>query len=247
MLGSVLRRFGHKPKPRPFSEFISFEETLAAAKAAGVSVGDFIERNHLTSSPSALDQTMDGLASFGIFDGAIERVCELGPGSTGTWRGQLRAASLEAMKFMETSREWRDRLIDRHHVTARTCDGRTLSETESSSVDLIHAHKLFPGLPFLTTMHYFREMGRIVRDGGWVVFDIMTENCFSRDYLDAWFDANAWNWDWSPHFVGREYAIGVFKEQNISLIGSFQVPLFPAITECMVLRKMSPGTGVSRP
>ena len=81
MLNSVLKRFGHRRKSRPFTEFISFNETLAAAKAAGVSVGEYIERKHSTGSRSPLDQTMDGLAALGIFNGPIERVCEIGPGS----------------------------------------------------------------------------------------------------------------------------------------------------------------------
>jgi hypothetical protein len=78
MLSPVLQAFGHKRKFRPFSEFMPFKETLAAAKAAGVSVGEYIERKDLTGSRTARDQTMDGLVSVGVFDGPIERVCEIG-------------------------------------------------------------------------------------------------------------------------------------------------------------------------
>jgi hypothetical protein len=239
MLRPVLGPFGGNNKPRPFSEYISFNETLAAAQAAGLSVGDYIECKHLTGKQSALDQTMDGLGSLGVFGGPIERICELGPGS-GRYLERITArCQPRAYEIYETSAEWRNWLVERHSVVAKSCDGRTLAETESDSVDLVHAHKVFPGLPFLVTASYFREMARVVRRGGWAVFDIMTEACFTPEHLDAWFAADAWEWVWSPRMVARDYAVGVFAERGIGLVGSFQVPMFPAVTECMVFRKGS--------
>jgi len=237
MLSAALRRLGHKPKPRPFSEFISFKETLEAAKAAGVPVGEYIERKHLSGPQTALDQTMDGLASLGLFNFPIERICELGPGSGRYLERTIARCQPRLYEIYETSREWRNWLVERYGVIARNCDGRALTETESGSVDLIHAHKVFPGLPFLITASYFREMARVVRNGGWVVFDILTEACFSREHLDAWFDEEPWEWEWSPRMVARDYTVGMFAERGIFLVSSFQVPLFPAITECMVFRK----------
>jgi hypothetical protein len=239
MFNTMLERLGYKPKPRPFSEFIAFKETLKAAKEAGLSVGDYIDRKHITGSRTATDLTFDGMSSLGVFDGPLERICELGPGS-GRYLERTKAKTKPShYEVYETSAEWRDWLVEQHGIIARKCNGFTLSETPSGSVELVQAHKLFPGLPFLAAASYFLEMARAVQDNGWVVFDIMTETCFTLENLQAWFDVNPWNWDWSPCMVSKEFAVKVFREKGISFIGSFEVPLFPAVTECMVFRKIT--------
>jgi hypothetical protein len=244
MLNSMLERLGYKPKPRPFSEFIAFKETLRAAKQAGLSVGDYIDRKHMTGSRSATDLTIDGMSSLGVFDGPLDRVCELGPGSGRYLERTQAKAKPRHYEVYETSAEWRDWLVAQHRVIARRCNGSTLSETPADSIDLVQAHKLFPGLPFLTTASYFLEMARIVKNNGWVVFDIMTEACFSSEHLKAWFAASPWNWDWSPRMVSRDFAVNLFREKGFSFVGSFIVPLFPAVTECMVFRK-TPASGAN--
>jgi SAM-dependent methyltransferase len=244
-MSRVLRRFGHNHKRRSFAEYISFKETLEAAKVEGLSVGEYIERKHLTGGRSALDQTMDGLVSLGLFSAQIESVCELGPGSGRYLQKTIAQCHPSHYEIYETSNEWRRWLVQQYGVVAKKCDGRALAETDSGSVDFVHAHKLFPGLPFLITASYFREMARVVRHGGWVVFDILTEECFSKEHLDAWFNADPWEWAWSPQMTAREYAVGIFAERGIPLVGSFRVPLFPAVTECMVFRKTLPASGGS--
>jgi hypothetical protein len=238
MLSRVFRRQERTPKSRPFSEFIPFKETSIAAKAAGLSIGDYLERRRATGSRTALDETMDGLESRGVFDVPIARVCEVGPGSGRYLERIIARARPQHYEIYETSKEWREWLMGRHTLVARACNGKSLAETESRSVDLVQAHKVFPGLPLLTTISYLREMARVVRDGGWVVFDVMTEACFRPEHLEAWFGVNPWEWDWSPMMVAQNYVVSLLAEQGLSLIGSFPVPLFPAITECMVFRRL---------
>ncbi len=226
-----------RKRARPFSDYIAFRQTLKAARAAGVSVGEYIERKHVVGPQTALDLTMDGLAALGVFNDPIETVCEIGPGS-GRYLEKVAARSRPKLyEIYETSKEWRTWLVGKYGVAARICDGRTLGQTEADSVGLVHAHKVFPGLPFLTVLSYLREMARVARDGGWVVFDVMTEACFGPDQLDAWFKAAPWDWPWTPHLMSRDYAVNVFAERGVVLVGSFRVPLFPATTECMVFRK----------
>ncbi len=244
VLRSALQRLGYKRKPRPFSEFVDFKETLKAAAKAGLSVGEYIERKHSTGLRTPLDETVDRMAVLGVFEGKVQKVCELGPGSGRYLDKTIARCRPRAYEIYETSHEWRSWLVKEYGVIARRSDGRTLGETESGSVDLVQAHKLFPGLPLLATLSYFREMARVVRSGGWVVFDVMTENCFSPENLQAWFDANPWDWAWAPHMCTLEYVLAMFAKEGISLVGSFQVALYPAVTECLVLRKALPGAGV---
>jgi len=237
MVSKVKRRLGRRRKRRPFSDYIPLRETLIAANAAGLSVGEYIERKHSTGPRTPLDQTVDCLESLGVFKARIDHVCEIGPGSGRYLDRTMARCRPSHYEIYETSSEWKKWLVQQYPVVARRCDGRSLAETESDSVDLVQAHKLFVGLPLLNTLSYFREMARVVRDKGWVVFDIMTESCFTEEHLAEWFAANTWEWSWSPHMIARSFAVDLFAERGLSLAGSFQVPLHPAITECMVFRK----------
>jgi len=44
VVNRVRRQLGYQAKPRPFTDYIVFNETVAAAKAVGLSVGQYIER-----------------------------------------------------------------------------------------------------------------------------------------------------------------------------------------------------------
>src|SRR5579862_1172014 len=239
MLNRVLRRFGHKPKARPFSQFVSFKKTLAAAAAAGLSVSDYIENRHKVGPRTALEITIDSLETLGVFGERIHKVCEIGPGSGRYMEKVIERSHPEHYEIYETSTEWRGWLVEKYGVVSRSCNGHKLSETEDGSMDLVQAHKVFPGLRFLLVASYLREMARVARDGGWIVFDIMTEACFSDQHLDEWFAVDPWHWDWTPGMVGRDFAIKVFADRGVSFVGSFQVAQYPAITECMVFRKNS--------
>lgn len=245
MFNAVLRRFGYDPKHRPLTEFLPFKETLKSAKTAGLSVGDYIDSKQASGPRSPTDQTIDGMVALGVFNRPLQRVCEIGPGSGRYLERIMARCKPPYYEVYETAGEWRDWLATQHRIVVRKCDGRTLAETESASISLVQSHKLFPALPFLTTVSYFQEMARVVEDGGWVVFDIMTESCFNAHHLQAWFNANAWDWPWSPQLVARDFTCKLFADHAIDLVGSFPVPLYPAITECMVFRKKASQNGSS--
>lgn len=238
----ALRRMGYERRHRPFSEYLAFHQTLRAAKEAGLSVGDYIERRHAASGPTPLDQTMDTMAAAGVFSENLRRICEIGPGSGRYLERTLARCTPESYEIYETSEEWRAWLLNQYKLnqgplTARTTSGIDLHETESGSVDLVQAHKVFSGVPLLVTLSYLREMARVARTGGWIVFDIMTESCFTPDYLQAWFDANPWQWDWTPHMVARQYALDLLGARGVSLVHSFLVPSHPAVAECLIFRR----------
>jgi hypothetical protein len=37
--------------------------------------------------------------------------------------------------------------------------------------------------------------------------------------------------------VAKDFTVKLFQDRGLSFVGSFLVPLFPAVTECMVFRK----------
>ena len=238
--GKLLRRVRPERRPRPMREFLPLKETLSQAKAAGLSVGDYLERRRLSGGPTPLERTMEGLDALGLFNHRIERICEIGTGSGRCLEKMLARCHPHHYEIYETSAEWSEWVTEHYHVVARNCDGRRLAQTDSGSVDLVHAYKVCSALPFLNNVSYFHEMARVARDGGWIVFDVMTERCFTREHLDAWFEVNPWEWEWEPHLIARGYIVDFFAERGASLTGSFVVPLYPAFSEFMVFRKGPP-------
>jgi hypothetical protein len=177
------------------------------------------------------------MAALGVFDDRPQRICEIGPGSGRYLERTIAKCQPLYYEVYETAAEWRDWLVAQHGVIARKCDGRTLAATESASMALVQSHKLFPALPLLNTVSYLQEMARVVEDGGWVVFDIITEACFSPHHVKAWLEANPWHWPWTPHLITKDFTLKFFTDRGIDFVDSFPVPLYPAITECMVFRK----------
>jgi len=234
---SIFARFGWVHKHRPFSQYLDFKRTLKAAADAGLSVGEYIERKHSKGSVTPRDVTINGMKEAGVFDKPLGCVCEIGPGSGRYLESVLSLCKPDSYEIYETSSEWRGWLVERYGVIAKRGDGRSLNETESSTVDLVQAHRLFHGLPTLITISYLLEMARVARPGGWLVFDLMTETCLESQHLKAWFDADPWTWDWSPIMTGRRYVLDLLAAAGVFLVSSFHVAMFPAVSECLILRK----------
>jgi len=111
---------------------------------------------------------MDGLAALGVFIDLIEKVCEIGPDSGRYLEKTIARCRPQHCEIYETSPEWRNWLVQQFKVTARTCNGRDLAETESGSVGLVHAHKVFPGLRGCAPPPIFRKWRALfVTVDGW--------------------------------------------------------------------------------
>jgi len=85
-----------------------------------------------------------------------------------------RAASVRAVDVSERMLE----LAKQHNVHASNVewllgDGRSLSAIESNSADACISHVVFQHIPDReVTLSYVREMGRVLKPGGWAAFQI---------------------------------------------------------------------------
>lgn len=232
--------------------FLPLRPTLQAAQLAGMPLGDFIDYTYghwdgKSMSPTRL--TLMHMIRAGVFGGKIERVCEIGPGSGRYLEPTIACANrtnetkqyreLLGYEIYELSEDWRNWLVSEYRVQAQECDGHSLSWTKTATVDLVHAHKVFPSTPLFVTLSYIEEMGRVVKPGGWVVFDAMTEACLIPEHVDAWLDAHVLDWDWEPHCTARRCVVDMLADMNVRFVTSFLVELYPGVTECLIFRKDS--------
>jgi len=115
----------------------------------------------------------------------------------------------------------------------RPADEPSPAATPSSSIDLVHAHKVFEALFTLTVLGYLRELARVVRPGGRVVFDAMTEGCLDARVLERWMALGALHGVY-PAVLPRSLVLGMAQDWGLRLLGSFIVPMKPGSTECFV-------------
>jgi SAM-dependent methyltransferase len=219
------------------AQFIPFEKTVQGAADAGLSVGDYIDTvmNHI---PGATQATIDGMQALGVFKGPLSNILEIGPGSGRYLEKTLQYCRPQRYEIYETAAPWASYLQTKYAVVLRPTDGHSLAPTPDASVDLAQAHKVFNGINLLTTLGYWRELVRVTKPSGWVVFDIITEDCLPPETMDGWIDSGFQTGAY-PSCVPRSTCLGYFQSRGFDLVGTFFGPIGPGRAETFVLRKRS--------
>lgn len=164
--------------------------------------------------------------------GKCDVVCEIGPG-TGRYAVEvINALHPRAYEIYETARDWLPTLRQLPNVVIRDCDGHTLTQTPDRSVDLVHAQKLFVYVEFYVMAGYLSEMARVVRPGGTVAFDIVTEPCLDEDTIRNWAREGT---IYRP--VPRAWTVQFMRRRGLTLRGSHFTPLPPGEAELLVFRR----------
>ncbi len=211
--------------------FIPFRETLDGARKAGLSVGDYIDSKYHV--PGTTQATVDQMAGFGVFQGKIDSICEIGPGSGRYLDIVQKMCAPHSYEIYETDPEWSNWLARTYHVIAREADGTSLRDTASGSMELVHAHKVFVYLPFVVTFQYFKEMVRVVRPGGQIVFDVVSDRCMNDETIEKWIACRTY----SRCVIPRDLLISYFGQRGCALHASFLAPNLPGQSEYLIFVK----------
>ena len=195
--------------------YISASETVSAAEREGLSVCDYVE--NLWDQQGDTQRVIDQMASCGVFEAKNQIVLEIGAG-TGRYLEKVlikcRPAKYESY---ETARDWTEWLQSKYPIVSHEADGVSLKQTATDSVDFLHAHGVFVYLPFLVAYRYWIEMWRVVKDRGWVVFDIYSEDCMDEQTVEKWL-ASEHNY---PSFLSKDYIISLFEKHGFSFRDAF--------------------------
>lgn len=236
MLGAFnLKLVRRKAYYADYRDYIPLQEMVDGAQQAGMSVGDYIDTRH--NVPGATQATIDQMAALGAFNIKIDRVCEIGPGSGRYLEKIVQAHKPSYYEIYETADEWADWLIEKYGVTRQPADGTSLAATPSDSIDLVHNHKVLPGQPSVVILRYFLEMMRVVRKGGKIAFDIVTEDCMRDDIVDAWLSTGA-GYQHYPCLVPKQFTINFFCSRGFSFDGDFLIPMKPGMTNYLLFTKV---------
>jgi hypothetical protein len=220
---------GTSPDPA-IKDFLAARKTMAAARKAGLPLGTYIDRTF--AKPGSTPETVQAMLKLADLQENHETVCEIGPGS-GRYAEEVIAALHPARyEIYETARDWLPHLRQLPNAVTMKCDGRTLAETPSGSVDLVHAQKVFVYLEFYAVAGYLEEMARVVRPGGAVAFDIVTEECLDDEIVREWVRVASFY-----HPVPRMWAVRFMERRGLTLRGSHFSPLPPGTAELLVFRR----------
>ncbi|MGW2226909.1 class I SAM-dependent methyltransferase [Streptomyces formicae] len=217
-------------------DFLPFEATMRAARAAGLSVGDYLDEV-MNGTPGATQSTIDELRALGVFAAGPDTVLEIGPGSGRYLEKTLKECSPGRYEIYETAAPWAAYLVDTFKVTARPTAECSLAPTSDNSVDLVQAHKVFNTVTFLSAARYFFEMARVTRPGGRIVFDVMTEACLDPATMRAWVAKGGDGHDSYPAAMPRQACVDLFATLGCGLEASFLAPVGFASTEVLVFTK----------
>jgi hypothetical protein len=221
--------------------FINYEDTISAAKKAGVPVGDYIDEV-MSKTPGATRATIEGMAKLGVFSQPISTVVEIGPGSGRYLASTIDACSPSRYEIYETAGPWATYLVENYNVVLQPTDGRFLKASPDASADLVQAHKVFSSIPTMPTFVYWSEMARVCRRGGHVVFDLMTEACLDSPTLQKWIDIGSSNETYPvqmayPAAIPRRVAIDYLFSRGFDSVGTFQIAMGSGNTEVFVFRR----------
>lgn len=221
--------------------YYSAEELLRAAGECGLTLQQYLDTVWHTGE-ATIAAFAKGVfaraADFGVFDRPVRRVVEIGTGVGMYVPAILDRCRPESYESYEPREDWARWLAEEYGVISHDCDGVSLRQTPSASAHLVHAHGVFVVLPFLTSVQYFREIGRVLQPGGHAVFDVLSEVCLgATEAINAWL-ASEWRW---PVLLTTDYVSRFMEDLGLVFAGDFVAPAFEGgrlNTHYLVFRKL---------
>ena len=218
--------------PAQIGGYYPAKETIAAAKATGLSVNEYVQ-THIWKSPITRPTLLEKLVALGAIPLNAPLVVEIGPGTGRHLEQILKEYHPARYQIYEFDDGWRKWLAATYPVQACHSDGMSLRDTATNSANLIHAHGVFVYTPFLVTYRYFQEICRVAAPGAFVIFNIYTEKCLDDDTVA--------NWLATPHrylqFLSAHYVTQFFNNRGLALYDSFLLPRSPGPSEYFIFKR----------
>lgn len=197
--------------------YMSAEETIAAAEREGLSVCDYVEK--LWDQRGCTQMVIDRMSSCGAFAAKNPNILEIGTGTGRYLEKVFQKCNPAKYESYEPLPDWVDWLKSKYPmVISHKADGETLWQTPDRSVDLVHSHGVFVYIPFLVAYAYFKEIWRVTKDGGMVVFDIYSEDCLDEEMVDQWLNSTYRY----TCFLSKSYVASHFAKHGFRLLETFK-------------------------
>lgn len=194
--------------------YISANETITKANDCGLSICDYVEKewNKVGDTKKIIDQ----IADFIVFEN-IKTICEIGAGTGRYMEKVFQICKPTKYESYEPDEEWATYLKRNYPIINCETNGKELKQTADNSIDLLHAHGVFVYLPLMVSLQYFLEICRVVKEGGYAVFDVISEDCLDNESVNKWLKSQ----HIYPCFLSTDLVDRVFLSYNFIRVGSF--------------------------
>jgi SAM-dependent methyltransferase len=207
------------------------DDVVAEAKSRGLTVMGYIEkRSNIVGDTATVINKINELGYFK----KSETILEIGAG-TGRYIEVTNQIKIPYKNYIvyEIAKDWSKWLSENYNIIARDTDGNNLKHDKDNSVDLITAHGVFVYVPFLDAVRYYIEMARVVKPGGYIIFDVLSEKSFEAPYLSKWLVGKRTY----PLFSSSEFVTKIFSENGCTFVNEFTAPIGDGIAHYLVYLK----------
>lgn len=171
--------------------YIDAVSTIQRAESEGLTVCDYLESRETEASKVGRRDRIVDVCLNRLRTTEVESILEIGSGTGMYLEAFVDRLRPSCYEVYETDVPWRSYLKrtyggDHPQLRVYDCDGRSLRQTQDSTVDLVHAHGVFVYLSSVNTAQYIQEMARVCRPGGSIVFDIYVSSEFTSTIIDRW-------------------------------------------------------------
>lgn len=147
----------------------------------------------------------------------IDRICEIGPGTgvyTENFIEYFNPHTYEYYELNEIYRkylyEWLKDRVD--NLIPQNVSGCLLDDTKSESSDLVVCANVFPALEYSFSYSYLKEMVRACKHGGFIAFNLVTEESYSHEVLkNEELSINEWR------MIAKELLENIMKDFAMTL------------------------------
>jgi SAM-dependent methyltransferase len=232
----ILNRFGYKLETKGL-EYLDPVTTVRAARDRNLDVCEYLEGFNIAGVGRRRDAIIAALRP--SLPQHLDAVLEIGAGTGMFLEKILDLCSPQTYEVYETSVGWVAHLEEQYsrrtQLRCYDCDGMTLRNTKTASVDAVFAHGVFVYLPLIVTFGYLEEAVRVLAPGGSLIFDCFLGERFGVDVIKQWQNDP---YKWSFPVVISEGLIGDFADRyGLTLVNTFDIGYHASFSTYFVYRR----------
>lgn len=218
--------------------YINAKEIVQMAKIKNLSVCDYLESlNTDKKKIGRRNRIISKMEGLGLFSNA-KNICEIGAGTGMYLEKIIEKAPVQKYEIYETDNDWKKYLNIEYknkinQLIIYNADGVSLGQTKSNTIDIVHAHAVFVYLPIIDIYNYLKECVRVCRNGGAIVFDVISDNEFNIKVAENWSNLHYKFAVITPD----AFILDFIKKNNLVLLSSFNEIYAGSYSKYYILQK----------